>query len=82
MTGATIGPDAGIDGAGLLLAGALGAGAPGGGEGAAPAGRWLPHPAIHPALASTAHTSSRRFGNDVGTFMTLSDEPAPTRRSK
>lgn len=66
MTGATIGPDAGMDGAGLLPAGA---GAVGGCKGAAPAGGcWLLHPA-KPQTPSRLHSGSRQFRSGVRAFM-------------
>ncbi len=67
MTGATIGPDEGIDGAGLLPAGAAGAGAlaPDAG-GAAPAGCWLLQPTINHPHTHSVHAGSRQRRGVVG----------------
>lgn len=65
MTGATIGPDEGIDGAGLLPAGAAGALAPDAG-GAAPAGCWLLQPTINHPHTHSVHAGSRQRRGVVG----------------
>lgn len=84
MTGATMGPEEGIDGAGVLPAGAAGEGAlaPGVTDGAAPAGRWLPQPAIDHALTSTMHAGRTRRRDGVGAYMAVVGEKSERRLVK